>query len=366
MKRTIMKLSTQGNRRIIFTVIGIAVCIMYLTGTIGMVGGLDVGISNLSNRVKQGPILAYSSSLNESLIPLSTINALTGNFTAYRLAEIGITVNDTQIIRTYSFSFSSKNITEDLTVISGNYSILGTDITNIIADANITLEPNHNLTLASSVSTSNVTYNGTYSRSTILPNDWLIVSDSTILTLKPALVNSYSFLIIPQNNTQDIKYLESQGYEMVQTASFLKFFEYGIYQIEDNLWGIIVMSAVVITILVYSIMSIEVQYKIEDIRILRYLGGSRRLVMVVFMLKAFFISFLGGILGVALGVVAMNAITSFSPLIGYNTLIIPQASWQSVALPFVVALIFGLIGGILPAYKASRLDVRRGENRAAQ
>jgi len=363
MKKMILKLSAQGNKRIIFTVIGIAVCIMYLTGTIGLVGGLNVGTTKLSSRVKQGPFLVYENSLDDSFIPLSTVNELTGNFTPYRVTEAELIINDTSILRTYVLS--SKNITEQLVGISGNFSILGADVLNIISSANITLGPYSNLTLVSPESTLNVTYNGTYSKSTIFQNDWIIVTNITILTLKPELENGYSFLVIPQDNVFDIEYLESRGYKAVQTASFLKFFEHGINQIEGDLWGIIVTSAIVITILVYSIMSIEVQYKTEDIRILRYLGGSRKLVMMVFVLKSFFISLLGGALGVALGVVAMNAITSFSPLIGYNTLVIPQATWLSVALPFFVALLFGLIGGLLPAYKASRLDIKRGGAPAA-
>jgi ABC-type antimicrobial peptide transport system permease subunit len=268
-----------------------------------------------------------------------------------------------------TYAFSSANITKKMENSQEDFAILGRDIDYLFIDMNITLEVDANLTLISSAASLNLSYNSTYiglqQAGTSLPNDWILVSNSTITALKPELVNGYSFLILPQENKRDLEYLSSNGYETVQTASFLDFFGKGILQIEGDLWGIIAASAIVITILVYSIMSIEVQYKKDDIRILRYLGGSKRLVMGVFVLKSFFISFLGGILGVALGVVAMNAITSFSPLVGFNTLVIPQASWFSIALPFLVAILFGLIGGILPSYKASKLDIKRGEAVAA-
>jgi ABC-type antimicrobial peptide transport system permease subunit len=367
MKGLLLKLSMKGNKRIVFTIIGIAVCIMYLTGTIGMVGGLDVGTTKLSDRVKQGPVIAFDESLNSSFIPQTVIEELTGDHTSYRIAEVELYANDTRVLTTYAFS--SANITEKMKDAPENFSILGSDIVGLMVELNISVAQGSNLTLAASGTSFNVSYNSTYialqQAGTKFPNDWILVSNSTIKALKPALENGYSFLILPQENERDIEYLRSSGYETMQTASFLGFFEHGIYQIENDLWGIIAASAIVITILVYSIMSIEVQYKIEDIRILRYLGGSRKLVMGVFVLKSFFISLLGGILGVALGVVAMNAITSFSPLIGFNTLVIPQASWFSVALPFFVAVLFGLVGGMLPSYKASRLEIRRGEAIAA-
>jgi hypothetical protein len=366
MKKMVFKLSAQGNKRILFTVVGIAVCIMYLTGTIGMVEGLNAGTTQLSSRVKQGPLLVYKNSLNESFIPFSTTNELSGEFTPYRIVEVQVSANSTSILKTYALS--SDNLTEQLGETSQNV-FLGKGIIDFANNLNISLNIDDNLTLEAHEGSTNSSFNATYItlalESLLFPNDWIIASEETILTLKSPLEGGYSFLVVPQNNTADLQYLKSKGYDTVQTASFLTFFERGIFQIEEDLWGIIATSALVITILVYSIMSIEVQYKIEDIRILRYLGGSRKLVMAVFILKAFFISLLGGVLGVAMGVVAMNAITSFSPLIGFNTLVIPQASWQSVALPFFVALLFGLIGGLLPAYNASKLSIKRGDSVAA-
>jgi ABC-type antimicrobial peptide transport system permease subunit len=67
---------------------------------------------------------------------------------------------------------------------------------------------------------------------------------------------------------------------------------------------------------------------------------------------------LGGVIGVALGFMASNALVSFTPLIGFHSMILPQASVNSIFLPIAVAIISGIIGGFIPAHKASAIDVK--------
>ena len=133
------------------------------------------------------------------------------------------------------------------------------------------------------------------------------------------------------------------------------FFELGIYQVEQDLWGIVLMSGLMTALLVYCIIAIETEYYAPTIKILRGMGANRNFVIQIFIFKALFITFVGGILGVVLGFCAANAISSISSLLGVASFISPVAEFSSIGLPIIITIISGLVGGIWPAIKASRL-----------
>jgi putative ABC transport system permease protein len=85
------------------------------------------------------------------------------------------------------------------------------------------------------------------------------------------------------------------------------------------------------------------------------MGANRIFVIKIFIYKALFITIVGGILGVALGICAAFAISSISSLLGVVSFITPTADFNSIILPIIIAIISGLIGGIWPAIKASKM-----------
>ena len=100
---------------------------------------------------------------------------------------------------------------------------------------------------------------------------------------------------------------------------------------------------------IMNIMLASVLERIKEIGVRRSLGANRMDIVLQFLFEAVFISLIGGIIGVILGVSAASIITS-----SYD---IPTiVSTWSVVLSFMVASSIGLIFGIFPAQKAAQQD----------
>ncbi len=100
---------------------------------------------------------------------------------------------------------------------------------------------------------------------------------------------------------------------------------------------------------IMNIMLASVLERIKEIGVRRSLGATQRDIVEQFLFEAIFISLLGGILGIVLGVAAAEIITS--------SFEIPAvvSAW-SILLSFGVAATVGLVFGIFPARKAARQD----------
>lgn len=98
-----------------------------------------------------------------------------------------------------------------------------------------------------------------------------------------------------------------------------------------------------------NIMLVSVTERTREIGILKAIGASSRSIMMQFLTEAVVICQLGGIVGVFLGILVGNIVTL---LIGGEFLI----PWAWILLGLVVCMVVGLVSGLYPAIKASRLD----------
>lgn len=354
------------NRRIFATILGIAFCVTYLAGTIAMVGGLHETTSTLAASFDQGPVLVYSDDdFAVSQIDGKTLPGNDTTFVAFCFANVTLKANAMTSENVYAVSiFDPKNtLGLNMTNESQDSGVwMGTQLVEMLADDSIHAAPDTNYILVRENNSINIRISTIYSEGSIFPDDWLLIPREKMDLLRPELAGNYSFLMIVDS---EIPIEEQACYtnDAVSrpTSGVVGFFENGIYQVEEGLWGIILMSGIMTAVLVYCIISIETEYSAPTIRILRGVGANRNFVIGVFMLKALFITLVGGILGTALGFCAASAISSISSLLNIMTFITPVASLKSVVLPVVISLISGLIGGIWPAIRASRMFApRRG------
>lgn len=98
-----------------------------------------------------------------------------------------------------------------------------------------------------------------------------------------------------------------------------------------------------------NIMLVSVTERTREIGIIKALGATRSNIMTQFLIEAIIICQLGGILGIILGILIGNIIT----LILGGSFLIP---WAWITLGIITCLVVGLISGLYPALKASRLD----------
>ncbi|TWH47379.1 ABC transporter permease [Sporomusa sp. KB1] len=100
---------------------------------------------------------------------------------------------------------------------------------------------------------------------------------------------------------------------------------------------------------IMNIMMVSVTERTREIGIRKALGATYRDIMLQFLIESVVIGVLGGIFGIALGISAAFAISTFGSL---QTVL----SAISILVPFGVSVAVGLFFGIYPARKAALLD----------
>lgn len=359
MRNILIKMGLRWNKRMFMTTMGIAVCISFLTGTISLVEGLHASTSQFSNAFEHGLIAVYDGNvLSQSIIESSTVDYINCEYAACTVVKTKIELGN-ESIETYAISIYDPFNLLDLNgaELTMNDILIGKQLKAEMENKNITVSDGMNITLAKDDKEVILQVRGIH-QNTLFSDDWIFVSKNVVTQLNPQMQSAYSFLLLSENNIDIIHQLEEEGYTTQSLVSITKFLELGIYQIENQLYFVVLTSAIIIILLVYSILNIEIECSIADIKILKYMGASQKLVLSIFLLQTVFISLLGGVIGVAIGFIAANALMSFTPLIGFHSMILPQASISSISLPIFVGIISGIIGGFIPAYKASTIDVK--------
>ncbi len=116
--------------------------------------------------------------------------------------------------------------------------------------------------------------------------------------------------------------------------------------------GAFVVSAIALVasgIGVMNIMLVSVTERTREIGIRKSIGARRRSILVQFLLEAVTLSLIGGVTGIAAGVVAGN----LGALVMHYALIFP---WGWALTGLLVCGFIGVTFGLYPAWKAARLD----------
>lgn len=108
------------------------------------------------------------------------------------------------------------------------------------------------------------------------------------------------------------------------------------------------ISLVVGGIGIMNIMLVSVTERTKEIGLRKAVGAKRNDILMQFLTESVLVSFLGGFMGIVLGYTITFTI---SFIIGWNATV----SVQSVALAFGFSVLIGIIFGIYPAHKASKL-----------
>ncbi len=116
---------------------------------------------------------------------------------------------------------------------------------------------------------------------------------------------------------------------------------------------LVLVSAIALVISgigIMNIMLVTVTERTREIGLRKAVGAPRKEIMMQFLLEAVLISLSGGTVGILLGVAMPLSVRFF-----VDNLDIPISIW-SIVIAFTVSSLVGLIFGILPASRASRLN----------
>jgi putative ABC transport system permease protein len=125
-------------------------------------------------------------------------------------------------------------------------------------------------------------------------------------------------------------------------------------QATQRVFSIVLASIASISLLVggigiMNIMLASVTERTREIGVRRAIGAKRKQIIGQFLIEAMVLSFVGGLIGVALGVFVPFGITTFT---GMSTVV---TAW-SVGLSLTISIAVGVTFGLYPAQRAAHVD----------
>jgi len=179
--------------------------------------------------------------------------------------------------------------------------------------------------------------------------------DAQVLAGRPRKVTMFAIkLNDPSQAESVVERINNQYPEVFATVSSDFASQMPDFQSSEGIMnGISLMAIMVGGLGVLNAMLMAVFERTREIGVLRSLGWRRSAILGLIIREALWLSLLGGIagIGVAIGLVGL---ANFNPTI--ESMIRPIWGWDVFLRAMVIALILGLLGGIYPAYRATRLQ----------
>ncbi len=117
-------------------------------------------------------------------------------------------------------------------------------------------------------------------------------------------------------------------------------------------WGIAGLAIVIGGVSMMNSQLMAVIERTQEIGVLRAIGWRKRRVMFLILGESVLVGFFGGVVGVILGWLMMASLSDFMAFFGAGT---ADINSNILAQAFITVLILGFIGGIYPAWRASRM-----------
>ena len=155
------------------------------------------------------------------------------------------------------------------------------------------------------------------------------------------------------NRTKDLikttltKRMDTKDFSVTDQSEILKTIQTILGTLTVGLAGIAAISLVVGGIGIMNIMLVAVSERTKEIGLRKALGATPNNILIQFLIESAVISTVGGLIGIALGVLGALAITPFFPA---------TPAMSSIILAFAVSLATGIIFGVYPARKAAKLS----------
>ncbi|HRZ85363.1 MAG TPA: ABC transporter permease [Candidatus Paceibacterota bacterium] len=197
----------------------------------------------------------------------------------------------------------------------------------------------------------------------------IYVIDDTFKEMYPNSTNKFSWIIAKVDKTQmdtvisrvekkirDSRELE-EGKEDFFVASFEELLDTYTSVLDIIIWFIIfiaLISVFVSTINTANTMITSVIERYKEIGIMKAVGARNQDILGIFLFESGFLGFIAGCIGVFVGVILSETAKSVLLFYGYGFLK-PHYSFVLFAGAIVFATFTGIISGILPAIKASKL-----------
>lgn len=369
-KMAFRNLSNQ-NTTTILTVVAIAVCVMTFVSIFSILDGLQLTVQTVMDRYygdRNIFVLTSSTagSFHESTIPrdvaveyrklpevyaLSEEDLVTVYYEGVEIDMVGVDLGDLDEI--YEFqSLEGRRIENPKECLVG-----------LTVSRGVEIEEGMHLSIIVEGQSIEVQAVGIFETKT--PMDAEILVDQQYLSSKISRFSSNtSILRIRVADSADIDPITEftrthhPELEIREARQVSKFFEKSIINISRLLSTIIVFVVLLMVLGIYNSMNMIVSERTWEIGVIRAMGARRSFILKLFILESAMLSILGGLFGVALGIAMSHGITSFfSIFVPGSPTVAPLTKLSTIGWGIVTSLSIGLIGGVFPANRASKVEI---------
>lgn len=317
------------------SLLGVAICMAYLVGTMALIDGFGNSISqNLENM----PVL-YAIYDGQNILESRVV------WQNRSVRSINCIVCSASIL-------SLKNVTTYLFAINDSMGALrDVDLPYDGAFLGDYYSRYNNISDNISIAVNGVKYNlrviGKI-KTTIFPSTWIMVSENFLRDVMRLESSVWSMIILDAEAAREFASPDLRVQPLYVTKEFV---ETGVNEVKNALTVLFLSSGVVVALLLYTIMEIEISYSRGDMRVLSNLGAPRPMIMLIFLIRCIAILMIGAVIGTSLGVVLSSLLVSGIKALGMRTSLQPVLTLGGVLYPLITIFVFGVLGGIYPIIK---------------
>jgi putative ABC transport system permease protein len=362
---------TNQNTTTILTVAAIAVCVMTFVSIFSILDGLQLTIQGVMDRYygdRKVFVLTSASSahFHESALPRTVADDYRDMPEVYALSEEALVEVLYQGTEVDLLGADLEDLSEIYFFQSLEGRMLGAPgecLAGITAARTLGIQPGMDLNLEVEGRTLGIQAVGVFETKT--PLDALIVVDREYLSSQIHRFSANSSIlrlrVVASEDLDAISTFTLENHpelKINEARQVSKFFEKSIINISRLLSTIIIFVILLMVMGIYNSMNMVVSERSREIGIIRAMGARRTFVLRLFIAESAFLAFLGGLFGVALGVAMSHAITSFFSIFVPGSLsVAPLTKIATIGWGLTASLSIGLIGGIFPANRASRVEI---------
>jgi putative ABC transport system permease protein len=161
--------------------------------------------------------------------------------------------------------------------------------------------------------------------------------------------NAISYALGKFRNIRKLKASQDNDFEINKSDSLLEILKDATSKLRFATIAIALITLLGASIGLMNIMLVTVTERTREVGIRKALGATRKNILIQFLTEAVMIGQIGGILGILMGIIIGIVLAIYIK----GQFVVP---WAWIFLGFFVNMFVGIISGIYPAMKASKLD----------
>ncbi len=375
----VVKNPFRNKTRSALAIVGISIGIIVIVA-LGMVtGGLEsstqstlkAGAAEITVMQTGSSSFGFSGSLNESLATsLLSVNGVKNTAGILRATNTS-TSGAAATANSSSSSFgpeggvSVTGIDADKLSLMGIDSVNGTAFTNTSTNQVIigtTIASTLNKTVGDSINLfgKNFTITGTYETGDFITDAGIVMPLSTLQNLTNNNNKVSDILVKVTDNanvttvSQSIENAYPNQLSTTTAADEANRINQGLSFIDTASWAISLLAIFIGAVGVINTMIMSVYERTREIGVLKAVGWRDRRILGMILGESVVLTLMAFVIGTIVAVVGVELILTLSPSVG--GIIKPSFAYDIFLRAFLVAFLVGVIGGLYPAYRASRLS----------